>query len=251
MPANTDYEPVLDLNAARHRIMEKSAADVVALLNAEIPLLELVERDRSRRPVNPLFRGAYAFERVENARLAWYAREFLLRPRAPLPESVPRELQKDLELVKLRLIECREPRELDVWLHSAIRVARALNPYLSPDDLAPVWTRLMGARCYGELADFQRRWLALFQAVGARNAARMAELAVPLVASEQPMVIDAREYVLLAALAGYVASGESAKALELWEKYGEGARAARPAFRLLRCHAEHATCADAFREYAE
>jgi spermidine synthase len=251
MPANSDYAPVLDLNAARHRFMERSAADVIALLNAEIPLLELVERSRSRRPVNPLFRGAYAFDRVENARLAWYAREFLLRPRAPVPESVPRELQKDLELLRLRLIECREPRELDVWLHSAIRVAKALNPYLSPDDLAPIWTRIMGAPCFAELAEFQRRWIALFQAVGARNAARMAELAAPLVASEHPMVVDAREYVLLAALAGYVASGEKARALELWAKYGVGTRAARPAFRLLRCHADPGSCAEAFRDYAE
>jgi spermidine synthase len=251
MPANSDYAPVLDLNAARHRFMERSAADVIALLNAEIPLLELVERERSRRPVNPLFRGAYAFDRVENARLAWYARDFLLRPRAPVPESVPRELQKDLELVKLRLIECREPRELDVWLHSAIRVAKALNPYLAPDDLAPIWTRIMGAPCFAELAEFQRRWIALFQAVGARSAARMAELAAPLVASEHPMVVDAREYVLLAALAGYVASGEKARALELWAKYGVGTRAARPAFRLLRCHADPESCAEAFRDYAE
>src|SRR5438034_461632 len=72
MPANSDYAPVLDLNAARQRFMEKSAADVVALLNAEVPLLELLEPTRSRRPINPLFQGAYAFERVENTRLAWY-----------------------------------------------------------------------------------------------------------------------------------------------------------------------------------
>jgi len=251
MPANSDYAPVLDLNAARHRFMEKSAADVVALLNAELPLLELLERDRSRRAVNPLFRGAYAFDRVENARLAWYARDFLLRPHAPVAESVPRELQKDLELVKLRLIECREPRELDVWTHSALRVAKALNPYLSPDDLAPVWTRIMGSACYGALDEFQSRWLALFQAVGARNAARMAELAVPLMATERPLVADAREYLLLAAMSGYVAGGEKAKALELWKTYGEGSRAARPAFRLLRCHAERSSCAAAFRDYAE
>ena len=206
---------------------------------------------RSRRPINPLFKGAYAFERVENTRLAWYARDFLLRPRPPVPESVPRELQKDLELVKLRLIECREPRELDVWLHSAMRVAKALNPYLAPDDLAPVWTRIMGSACYAGLADFQRRWLAVFQAVGARNAARMAELAAPLVASDQPLIADAREYLLLVAMTGYVASGDKAKALELWKAYGEGSRAARPAFRLLRCHAEASSCAEAFRAYAE
>ena len=251
MPANSDYAPVLDLNAARHRFTEKTAGDLVALLNAELPLLELIERERSRRAVNPLFRGAYAFERVENTRLAWYARDFLLRARHPLPEAIPKELQKDLELLKLRLIECREPRELDVWLHSAIRVAKVLNPYLAPDDVAPVWTRMMGSACYAGLADFQRRWLALFQAVGARNAPRMAELAAPLVASEQQMIVDAREYLLLAALAGYVASGDKAQALALWDKYGAGTRAAKPAFRLLRCHAERASCAQAFRDYAE
>ena len=250
-PANSDYAPVLDLNAARHRFMEKSATDLVGLLNADLPLLELIERDRSRRAVNPLFRGAYAFERVENTRLAWYARDFLLRPRTPVPESVPRELQKDLELVKLRLIECREPRELDVWLHSALRVAKAVNPYLAPDDLAPIWARIMGSACYAGLEDFQRRWLALFQAVGARNAPRMAELAAPLVAGEQPLIADAREYLLLAAMAGYVASGDKAKALDLWKAYGSGTRATRPAFRLLRCHAELSTCAEAFRAYAE
>jgi hypothetical protein len=52
-------------------------------------------------------------------------------------------------------------------------------------------------------------------------------------------------------MAGYVASGDKAKALELWKTYGSGTRAPRPAFRLLRCHAEPASCADAFRAYAE
>jgi predicted membrane-bound spermidine synthase len=251
MPANSDYAPVLDRNAARHRFMEKSAADVVALLNAELPLLELLEPGRSRRAINPLFKGAYAFERVENTRLAWYARDFLLRPRPPVPEGVPRDLQKDLELVKLRLVECREPRELDIWLHSALRVAKALNPYLAPDDAGAVWARIMGSPCYASLADFQRRWLALFQAVGARNAARMAELASSLLARQQELVMDAREYLLLAAITGYMASGDKPKALELWGSHSGAVRVSRPAFRLLRCHADPASCAAAFRSYAE
>src|SRR5882724_3419139 len=176
MPANSDYAPVLDLNAARHRFMEKSAADVVALLNAEVPLLELLEPSRSRRPINPLFQGAYAFERVENTRLAWYARNFLVSPRAPQPEAVPTPLQKDLELIKLRLMECRSPREHDLWLHSALRVAAATNPYLAPDDAAVVWTEIAAGRCFASLQEFQRRWIALFRAVALRDAARMGEL---------------------------------------------------------------------------
>jgi hypothetical protein len=251
MPANSDYAPVLDRNAARHRFMEKSAADVVALLNADLPLLELLEPGRSRRAINPLFRGAYAFERVENTRLAWYGRDFLLRPRAPLAEEVPRELQKDLELVKLRLIECREPFELDVWLHSALHVARALNPYLARDDVGAVWAAIGASPCYRGLHEAQRRWLELFRAVGARDARRMAELSASLIAGAEPLAADAREYLLLAALAGHIASGDKPGALALWERYGRGTRAGRPAFRLLRCHAQAAGCADAFRAYDE
>ena len=247
MPANSDYAPVLDLNAARHRFTEKSAADIVALLNLDIPLLELLERGRSRRPVSPLYQGAYAFERVEHTRLAWYARDFLVSPRLPQPEGISSELQKDLELVKLRLLECREPRELDVWLASAARVARTVNPYLAPDDAGAVWNQLMSKWCYPELQEFQRRWVALFRAVALRDAARMAEHASQLLATQSALGAEPREYLLLAAMAGHVAQGDGAAALKLWNTHEKQLRSReRPAFRLLRCHAERAGCAAAF-----
>jgi spermidine synthase len=252
MPANSDYEPVLDRNAARHRFMERSATDIVALLNADVPLLELLEPGRSRRAVNPLFRGASAFERVENTRLAWYARDFLLRPNAPEPEQIAAVFQKDLELFKVRLMECRQPRELDVWLHSALRVAKALNPYLAPDDVGAVWGRILASPCFTQLQDFQRRWVLLFNAVGARNAPRMAELASSLLETQRELLPDAREYLLLAGMTGAVASGDKTKALELWNSHHAQVRAAsRPVLRLLRCHAERADCEQAFRAYAE
>jgi spermidine synthase len=252
MPANSDYAPVLDLNAARQRFMEKSATDLVALLNAEVPLLELLDPGRSRRPANPLYKGAYAFERLEATRLAWYARDFLVSPRTPAPESVPTQLQKDLELVKLRLLECREPRELDVWLHSAARVARAINPYLAPDDAGAVWRAIASRKCFSELRDFQRRWLALFSAVAARDAARMAEHATELLETQAELGAEVREYLLLAAMSGHVAAANKSRALELWRTYKAKLRSpGAPVFRLLRCHAESAGCEAEFRAYAE
>ena len=252
MPANSDYEPVLDLNAARHRFIERSAVDVVGLLNVGVPLLELLEPERSRRAVNPLFQGAYAFERVENTRLAWYGRNFLVGPRIPVPEAVPTQLQKDLELLKLRLFECREPRELDVWLHSAVRVATALNPYLAPDDLALIWGRIASGWCFAYLHEFQRRWIALFRAVAARDGARMAQLGSELLATQTELGAEAREYLLMAAMAGHIANRDGGAALELWRRHsGQIRAAASPAFRLLRCHAERSRCAEDFRAYAE
>ncbi|HEX9396559.1 MAG TPA: hypothetical protein VF943_07435 [Burkholderiales bacterium] len=252
MPANSDYAPILDLNAARHRFLEKSAAEVVGLLNAGLPLLEMLEPGRSRRAVNALFAGDYAFERVENTRLAWYARNFLLNAAEPDPEAVPLQLQKDLELVKVRLIECRSPREHDVWVHSAMRVAQAMNPYLQPDDVLAVWTRIGTAPCFRGLEDAQRRWIALFRAVAARDAEVMARHAPVLLATQRELTGEARDYLLAAAMLAQIAEGNNEAALGLWKAHGERARRpASPVFRLLRCHAAAAGCAAAFEDYAE
>ncbi len=253
MPANSDYAPVLDLNAARHRFMEKSAMPVVALLNAEVPLLEMLEPARSKRPVNPLFQGAYAFERVENTRIAWYARNFLAAPRRPDPENIPGSLQKDLELLSLRLVECRDARDLDVWLTSALRIAKVMNPFLSPDDVGAVWLRIARSPCFADLHDFQRRWLGLFRAVGARDAERMAQLASRLLDSERPMSADAVEYLLMSAMTGHLALRQPERALELWRAHREKLRRSAdvPAFRLLRCHAGAEGCAADFAKFED
>jgi hypothetical protein len=225
---------------------------LVALLNAEVPLLELLEPGHGRRPVNPLYKGAYAFERIESTRLAWYARNFLIGGLRPAPEAVPTQLQKDLELVNLRLLECREPRQLDVWLHSALRVARAVNPYLAPDDAGALWREIARTACFPKLHQFQRRWIELFGAVATRDAARMARHATELLDTTPELGADAREYLVLAALSGNVASGNRPAALELWRAQKAKLRApAAPAFRLLRCHADAASCEAEFKAYAE
>jgi len=64
----------------------------------------------------------------------------------------------------------------------------------------------------------------------------------------------------MAAMTGYLASGEPQRAKALWTQYEDRIRgAAKPVFRLLRCHAERGTqgevnaaaCAAAFAAYAE
>ena len=67
----------------------------------------------------------------------------------------------------------------------------------------------------------------------------------------EELLAEAREYLLLAALAGHVASGNKPKALELWGSHSPLVRVSQPAFRLLRCHADPVGCAAAFRRYAE
>jgi len=251
VPANSDFYPLLDLNAARHRFMEKSAADVVAMLNAGVPVLELIEPARARRPVNPLHKGAETFERIENTRLARYARDVLLGATMPEPRSVPPSLQKDLELVKLRLLECHAPRDFDVWLHAMVHVAKTVNPYLAADEAGAIWQRVAAASCFGELHEYQRRWIALAHAVAVRDAVRMAALASDLLATQAELHNEYREFLLLAGMSGYLAARAPQQALALWQQQaGRIPRTiGKPAFRLLRCHADPGDCAGEFAAY--
>ena len=250
LPANSDYYPVLDLNAARARFMDKSGAELAALGSLGVPVLELLEPSRPSRPPNPLFQGASDFARLDRTRLAWYARNFLLDAAATEAEpAITRALQKDLELFKLRLFECREPREHDVWLHSALRVAQSVNPYLPPEDAVGIWGRVRASPCFSELYDFQRTWIALFDAVAARDVRHMAELATALLDSQKDAGNEAREYLLEVAMAADIAAGRREDAIKAWQAHGERERRKGEAvFRLLRCHAGPQDCA---REFAQ
>jgi spermidine synthase len=242
-PANSDFQPVLDLRAARDRFTERSAADIVGLMNAAVPTVELLTPAFVRRAPNPLMTGSS--DRAENTRLARYARDFLLDEKSSPPEAVSAQLQKDLEIVRFRLIECRAPREHDVWLHSLLRVSALINPNLQPDELHALWLRL-GAGCAGGLLEFQRDWLALFRSVGQRDTAGMASLGAKLLETQTGIFSEAREFLLSAAMTGAIAGGNRAAALALWRSQQEalGARAAQPLFRLLRCHAGSGCSAD-------
>jgi hypothetical protein len=171
----TANRPATRHPAARHRFMERSAADLVGMLNLGVPLLEMLEAARSRRAVNACSE-APCVRPVENTRLAWHGR--LCSARAPGPTPCRRSCS-DLELLKLRLIECRASRRL-----AAQRLARraGTQPYLAPDDILPSG----GASACPVLprSSSQRRWIALFRAVAARDAEVMARHA-PLLLSRR------------------------------------------------------------------
>jgi spermidine synthase len=259
MPPNSDYAPILDLNAARYRFTERSAVDVVALINLPVPVLEMLEPRPGSGRINPVFEGAQDFERVENARVARQIHDYLISNDPDPTVRASAQLQKDLEIVKLRLLDCRDPRNQDVWLHALLRLAQNLNPGVSVDEAGEVWQRIAAAPCYAGLAGYQRQWIELFAAVGARDPRKMAELGTEILAGPFEINRESREYAWMAGLTGLLVRGDRAAAKKLWALHADEMRASAPkaAFRLLRCHAETgsavtraAACAAVFSRYA-
>jgi spermidine synthase len=242
VPANSDYYPFLDLNAARYRFLQRSAGDFITLGTSGVPVIAMLEGATGESRVPPSLAGEDYYEKLALTRRAQYARDFLLRREGTAPLGIPRALQKDLEMTRLRLLECREPERFDIWFHSLYQVARTVNPLLSRNDGRELWERIGRSPCLGSLEALQRRWIELFAAVGRRDGAAMARLAEALLPERSDLPAGHRQYLVTAGMSGYLADGQRSKALDLWNRHAaEVHDPADLALRLLHAHARGAS----------
>jgi predicted membrane-bound spermidine synthase len=238
VPANSDFYPYLDLHAAKYRFLQRSAEDLTGLLVYSIPVVALLEGRKKSEPAESGIDGEEYLEALELTRRARYARDFLLLQTPPEPVAIPRPFQKDLELTRARLIECRNPERSDIWFHSLYQLARTLNPMLSPNEAKTLWERIERGPCSSRLAPEERQWIDLMKAVGNRSAPDMARLAEALLAKPSDLPAGHRQYLMAAGMAGYLAQGKRAEASALWNRYPKDAdRTGDVGLRLLYAHA--------------
>ena len=219
VPANSDYYPYLDLNAARYRFLQQGAGDLVSLNAANVPVIAMLEGNAPLPEIS--LEGTDYFNRIEQIRRAQYIRDTYLKLNPPEPLAMPRALQKDLELASLRALDCWDPTKHDVWLHSLFQVAIVVNPFLTPEESGAIWQRFESTGCYGSLPQQYKSWIALFKAVGARNGVEMASLAEQLLALPSALPAESRRYLLTAAMTGHLAQNKPAQALQAWDSYSQ------------------------------
>lgn len=238
VPPNSDFHPYLDLHAAKYRFLQQSAYAITGLGTYSVPVIAMLEGRREARSIEPTAAGEDYLDVLEHTRRAHYARDFLLRAVPPQPSAIPRQFQKDLELTRMRALDCREPEKYDVWLHALYQVARTLDPLLAPAEAAAVWERIERAPCYAALSAEERQWISLMKAVGARDAAQMALLAEALLAKTSDLPDGHRQYLMAAGMTGYLAQGRRAEAQALWKRYPRDVEEENDlGLRLLQAHA--------------
>ena len=238
VPANSDFHPYLDMHAARFRFLQQSASEFTSIGNVGVPVIAMLEGRDGLFTTDPSFDGEDYFDRIELIRKARYARDFLMRQIPPEPAAIPRNLQKDLDIIRLRLLECREPQRFDIWFHSLYQIARTANPMLTVDEGRSLWAHIERSKCIGTLEASQRRWINLFAAVGTHNARRMAELAEVLLQEKSDLPGGHRQYLITVGMTGHLVMGSRAGAGALWNRYAEEVKGTTDlTLRLLYAHA--------------
>jgi hypothetical protein len=222
VPTNSDYYPYLDLHASKHRFLQTGAGDITRVGSGGVQAVPMLE-SRANLPRPMSYDGEHFLERIELARRARYARDFYLAAERPVPLGIPADLEKNLELSRMRGIECIDAKTFDVWVQSLFQVARTVNAVVAPSETEAIWSRFESAPCYARLEADDQAWVKLFRAVGARDAPAMAAHADALLAGGSELSNSQKAFLLRASLAGNILAGKLDRAQAAWDTHSEAA----------------------------
>jgi len=218
---NSDYLPLLDVNATLARFLRGQVDDVPRLLRSGIPVLELFDRPRVARPdptrLSPGPRPwlPRAAEARNAASLAAFLRSGEMRDAAALPPA----LADSALLVRGALVDCRLPLPSQTLQRSLGDVAWVVNSHLSPRERQVLWRRVAGSRCAARLSPLERAWLELHQAISAEDARTMIDASRRVLESREAPAREMLPYALAAHMAGLILDGQGGTALSAFIGY--------------------------------
>jgi predicted membrane-bound spermidine synthase len=214
---NSDFAPVLDLNAAFARFLRQQVDDMPRLMEAPIPVLALFDRPRVRQADPSRFSpGVHlGLRRSDQAKRAELAEAYMRTGRLAGLELLPPSQAADLTLLRAALIECRVAVAPATARRALTELAALVNPYLARPVRESLWKRLGSSSCAG--AAEARPWVSLHAAIASEDAARMVTTADALLQGE--LSPELAPYVVAAHMTGLLLTNDSQGALRSFQAH--------------------------------
>ena len=218
VPVNSDYFPFVDLNAPRLRFMSDNALELSRLTSLPIPVPDFlrpaVAASTTLEPLN----HSYLFRDVQ-VRRALAIRRALKEGRL---DDLDTLYAMNLLVIRTGVEKCADPNVQTTWKHAAENIGTLTASYLSPAELADVWSSVKSTPCYRDASGEHKAWADLLAVVAARNATEIVAQGKRLLAQPSALTKNELTYLTSAMAAAYIRSGqpEEARSLlaEQWER---------------------------------
>jgi predicted membrane-bound spermidine synthase len=210
-PANSDFFPFVDLNAPRLRFMGVNAFELPALTMLAVPVQDLLRADAPSDPT------------LEPSSHSTLARDRLVRRALALRRALAGARLGDLDPLSTATIlvlrtgaaQCDDPRVQAAWKTAARNIGTLTASYLSPAELADIWSSIKATPCYREVSGPHKVWADLLAAVATRNATEIVARGTQLLATPSSVTRDERTYLVSVLATAYVRLGEIPQARDL------------------------------------
>jgi len=237
-PLNSDFYPFVDLNATKARFMHQSVADIAALRESPVPVLDLFEgREAARSDARNLTPGARPWlRRAGRVRDAAAAAEFLRSGDVAVLRTLDASVAEDAISARAALVSCANRPPGPLLRDELLRLASLVNPNQPPREAARGWAALAASKCPVVDASI-RDWIRLHEAIGGGDGRAMARAAEAVLKSDGALADAQTPYVVAALMMGRLLEGDRVSALRSYAHWRPRLTSAevgwRPVFRLI------------------
>ena len=227
---NSDYYPIVDLNAARSRFTKSDAVGLIAPRGDNLPVMELLEHHVWDSPIPPTpirrggsFRHALALQGEE------LVRYLLAEPTGKEDfQWLDSTQAARLHAVRGLLLNCERFGEGDLLWDEVVIVANRTVGTMSSARQKPLWDAFLASPCYAKLSPVHRDWLQLFAYTGARAAPEMATLGAKMLADGAATTPRQWTFLVTGTATAQLATGQPETARETivrnWENLDQQTR---------------------------
>ena len=215
MPPNSDYFPVVENRASRSRYTRDKVTDLVDLLAAPVPMLEML--DHGIAPAPQRRESSRVTVPEGNTAAAWVVHDIIMRE-GPSTATFTEGFEVSAQMVRQWAADCRQELRFAQVFGHLLTVAETVNPGLHPRVAGALWRKLADSPCGRALDPLDRVWLELFAAVAARDPAAMADKAMRALDGQRNQRGPAGEYAFMAAVTAALKLGDAAGARALLEE---------------------------------
>jgi spermidine synthase len=223
---NSDFYPVLDLNAVKDRFMGISAMELTETLRrSPVPLLEVL--DKKLPPLSDLpFSSTNYFAPSQDARQAQTIYEYFGGPSTNAyskadPLMLNEESARLIGSVRTINGQCRLNDVYGLWLPDTLKLISNTAPFLSARQMEVIWKDIETSRCYGGLPDQARDWLGVYKAVSYRDYGKALQYSKKLLYSKGEHIKPSlpTNYLVMVALWSHLALNEKKEAADFAKRY--------------------------------
>lgn len=218
MRSNSDYFPVLDLNAIKARFLKRDAMQLVTLRDDPVRIQAML--GEVMPPVQTTQTTPSRFYYPSDlSYAAMLLRNYLLTNRINAQfYKLPEPLQRAAFTVKSQLLDCQAAGPDTALPASLEAITLAVMPYLSPAELNVIWSRMATSPCFGAIPIVLQEWIQLARAVAESNAVSVGGLAAKILVDTT--IGYERNYLLSASMIANIRMGDIQKAKQNWQDHG-------------------------------
>lgn len=217
---NSDYFPLLDLNAFRSQYLGHTAVELFNLRGSPLPVVEMLNSRGVRHDATQVSPGS-PVDSLRSMHTATLLRDYYIgRPDLDI-DSLPTDVREVVLVTESLIRGCSVDRDSELLIENINVIANQMTSFLRPEELSRIWERFENVACMESWSVRLRRWFSLVKAVSARDAQRMANISAQLLESGNDAFHARRlRYLVTTSMLGHLSIGDKPSAMQSWSKYG-------------------------------